>query len=600
MPGVIDSLFVTLGLNTKDFEAGQKSASESFDKTKKVAVESGKHVENAAQGMSSAIAGVTRRVLELYATFLGAKGLTSFIGDLITSDATLGRFSDSLGLSAQSVSGMEMAVERMGGRASDAAGTIQRLSKSLFDLRYNGKNLPNEFYQLEAATRVHIPTNQGVPAYLNATAEALQKLYAVNPSRALFSSQAMGIDQSTFYSMVAYGSQYTAKTNAIGSQLAPTKEAILAAQELQSQWIAVTQQAQSFANVAFRTLAPSIELVFQKMSDWIDKNRSWIQTGIVNEVKRFGDYLTNVNWKAVGSGLSAFGDDLMVIGRALQYVIDHSTTFLAIWGGVKATQIISGLAVASGASATGLTFGTALGVGTAVAGGAWLGSQALSNGVANDTGDNSQRTIAQEIYNYARAQGMSRQDALDVVGNAQGEGGLVRPSAMQRGDGGTAGGQFQWHKPRRDAILKETGIDVWDPKSTTQQQMQAFFWEMKHGSDPGARKAWDNINDPNREKSAEYYLVHFFERSANQFSDTLKRQVYGANWSPYVKDYQPIGGASSHAKLSFGALGGANHNTTVGTMIVNSASTDAAGISHDIKAHLTFGRQVSAANTGVF
>ena len=44
-----------------------------------------------------------------------------------------------------------------------------------------------------------------------------------------------------------------------------------------------------------------------------------------------------------------------------------------------------------------------------------------------------------------------------------------------RGDLDTAGGLWQWHKDRRDAILAAMGKDVWD--GTVESAIEGFFWE---------------------------------------------------------------------------------------------------------------------------
>ncbi len=56
--------------------------------------------------------------------------------------------------------------------------------------------------------------------------------------------------------------------------------------------------------------------------------------------------------------------------------------------------------------------------------------------------------------------GFTPQGAAGMVAQEKKESGY---DWSRRGDSGSAGGSFQWHQARRDAILKATKIDVWDP-----------------------------------------------------------------------------------------------------------------------------------------
>jgi hypothetical protein len=134
---------------------------------------------------------------------------------------------------------------------------------------------------------------------------------------------------------------------------------------------------------------------------------------------------------------------------------------------------------------------------------------------------------ARESYDFWRGQGLTHAQAVGMVGNEQGEGGLA--SVPAHGDAGAAGGIFQWHGDRRNAILQATGIDVWSPNTTHAQQLQAAAWELKHGA-PENRN-WDRIVNSKTTGETVWNMVHFHERSANQQGDWALRTGYANQWN---------------------------------------------------------------------
>lgn len=615
MATLIDSLIVSLGLDAKDFEAGQKKAAEAFLKTRKAAQDDGKRVEQAAKGMSDGISGVTRRVLELYALFLGGKGLKEFVSGLVSGDAALGRFSANLGMSPQLVSGWQMAVERMGGTGAAVAGTMERLGKALYDMRYNGKGLPKEFFQLEQLANLSIPTDRGLPAYMNAMAEALKRVYAANPARAHFLAQGLGIDDSTFNLMVKMGGATGAYVESL-KNLAPTKEAIKAAQDLQASWATLEQNATSLGNALLSTLGPQLAKILQQMTDWINKNHDWLMTNIVDAVHQFATWIASIDWVSVGKGLSDFGDGAMAVVHAVGDIQTATELLFALWLGSKF------LAVLANAKLLGATLGlsalplmTALGAGAVmnshpgiltwmdkyIPGSSWLdnfGKKYLGIGrsygeqAAHNAPSGTMKARAQESYDFWRSKGLDQNAALAMVGNEQGESGLdPHPT------GGDGVGSFQWHSDRVKKIYDATGINVADASTTHKQMLEAAYAEMSMGLDAGAGAAWKTLNSPGGD--TRFYAgaaVNQFERSLNRDSDTAKRTAYANQWGD---------------ALSFGAKGAAainnggrnvqvTHGVQIGTMIVNSAASNAAGISGDIHGAINNQKTAASANTGMF
>jgi len=321
VPTIVDSLILELGLDPSKFDKGSKAAILSLGKTKDAAVSAGKQIEVSGNVAAESINKLTREVGALFALFLGGRGVKEFVSQITTANAALGRFASNLGEIPQTVAEWEMAAERMGGTASDTAGTFERLGQALYDLHRNGKLLPKEFSQLQALTGVRIDPDHGVNKFLLDTAAALQKLNAIDPAQAHFLARGMGIDDATANVMIRYGA-------AIGSylgtlkQLAPTQEEIKNSQALQQSWVGLMQSATSLGNAIQNDLLPVVRPLLDAMAKWLQDNQALISSKVSEEVSKLADALKNVDWNQITSGMGSFAQGAEAVASAISQVVD--------------------------------------------------------------------------------------------------------------------------------------------------------------------------------------------------------------------------------------------------------------------------------------
>lgn len=138
---------------------------------------------------------------------------------------------------------------------------------------------------------------------------------------------------------------------------------------------------------------------------------------------------------------------------------------------------------------------------------------------------------ARQSYEFWLSKGLAPAAALAMVANEQGESGF---NWVNRGDGGSAGGSFQWHANRRADILKGTGIDVWNRGTSHLQQLRAAYWEMTQGSDAGARAAWSVLTGAKTIADCIKAAVKDFERTRHPVPDMRKRIGYAEHWLPLL------------------------------------------------------------------
>ncbi|RUV02390.1 hypothetical protein EOA60_18905 [Mesorhizobium sp. M1A.F.Ca.IN.020.06.1.1] len=388
MPTVIDSLIVTLGLDPKDFNDGQKKTADSWLKTVNAFRKGGKDVEESSKKAAETVNLITRRVLELFAVITGSQALSDFVRKLTNADASLGRFASSLGESPQRIAAWENAAERFGGSADATASTLERVNKQLYNLNKNGEALPREFSQLQAWTGMRIDPNHGLDRYLSDVAAALQRLHQIDGGAAHNVAQALGIDPATEQLMYKMGAGIDVYLDKLQKSLSPSNDAIESAQKLQASWAELLQHIIALANAIYDKLGPVLVDAAAKMSAWIDKNQDWIRTGIVDAVKHFIDFLDKIDWNAVGAGMQNFAHGAKDVVDGLGGIVHATEILFGLWLGSKFLRVLGNMRMLAGAGG-GVATGTGAGAGLVGLFGRlspWLAMLSLSGDTQQKTG----------------------------------------------------------------------------------------------------------------------------------------------------------------------------------------------------------------------
>ncbi len=294
MATIVDSLLVELGLDASKFTKGQKEAATSLVKMKDEALRHSKEIEGSNRAVAETFSKVRNEVLALFAALLGARGVKEFISNINEANAAVGRFAGNIGESPQTVAAWGMAVERMGGSAQDAAGSINAMAKALFDLHTNGKALPESLYRLSGLTHTKIDTEHGVTKFMNDIATSAQILARTDMAQAHFLLTGAGIDDATANTMIKYGAGMSAYVDSLSRGLAPTNQAIKAAQDLNEQFARAQQEVTSLGNVIATQLDPELSKMLDQFSRWIEDNKQLLGADIVTWAHQFADGLQEV------------------------------------------------------------------------------------------------------------------------------------------------------------------------------------------------------------------------------------------------------------------------------------------------------------------
>lgn len=464
MPTIIDELVVRLGLDSTDFEKSQKKQGDAWLKTRDGFRKGGKEIEESSKRAAETVNLITRRVLELFAVVTGSQALSDFVRKLTAADASLGRFASSLGESPQRIAAWENAAERFGGSADQTASTLERVNKQLYNLNKNGEALPREFSQLQAWTGMRIDPNHGLDRYLHDVSAALQRLHQIDAGAAHNVAQALGIDPATEQLMYKMGAGIDVYLGKLEKSLSPSDRAIDAAQKLQASWADLIQRIIALANAIYDKLGPVLVDAADKMTTWVEKNQDWIETGIVDAVKKFIDFLSKIDWNAVGTGMQNFATETKEVVDGLGGIIHATEILFGLWLGAKFLRVLGNVRMLAagggaagaggGAGAAGLGwFGTlATGVGMLFAGAAaikWGGSHLRQDPHAGDHG-----TIGNFLLRHLRkssettidGKAVSKSNPLPVtISDQKSEGGgflsgLISSIGSLFGPGSTGGG----------------------------------------------------------------------------------------------------------------------------------------------------------------
>lgn len=356
MPTVVDKLIIELGLDPSGFEKGRKKAAQDLLRTRDEMAKTGREAEVVAKRTAEQISRITRELLLLFGVLTGARGIQAFVADLTRANAEIGRLGVSLAESPQRMAAWGMAAERVGGSAQATAASFEKISKSLYDLHRNGQMLPKEFSQLQAASGRFIRTNAGVDTFLKDTAAALKAVAAVDPSRAYFLAQGMGIDASTARVMIQYGEAVDKYLTGIEKSLAPSEAAIKASQEMGKQVAILQQNFEKFASLLMEKIQPVLARVVESITKWIEENGEWLATGIVEAVEKFAKWLGEIDWKAVTSGAATFASAVGDITNAIGGLTVAVEALFALWLGSKFLRVLANmraLSMGGGAGAAG-------------------------------------------------------------------------------------------------------------------------------------------------------------------------------------------------------------------------------------------------------
>ncbi|MDM2960090.1 hypothetical protein [Citrobacter sp. CK202] len=290
MPTIIDSLVVTLGLDSSGFKKGQTEVKKGLDDTRKNADQTAKDMEAAGKRAASFFGSIRTELLALVGVTLSAQGIKTFITNMTSDLMRLGIESRALEISAKSLDGWERAAAAAGSTAERMAGTLGNFQKTLTNIRTGGGQDDPLFGALASfagATGANFD-------YQNDNAEKIMRKIASNWGKLSKDAQRrfggmFGFDNATQQGL-ANGS-LVQDADRFAKISRATDEATRKALEFNRRLEQMKQNFAAASQVLYEALIPYVE----KLIPLIEKFGIWISTHGPEISKFFSDTADEIN-----------------------------------------------------------------------------------------------------------------------------------------------------------------------------------------------------------------------------------------------------------------------------------------------------------------
>lgn len=371
------------------------------------------------------------------------------------------------------------------------------------------------------------------------------------------------------------------------------------AQSLAGLQISAEGLGQSLMDKAMPALKPFID----DLSSWIGKNRELISTDVASWIKTIADYVSKVNWKDVGNGITGFFTDAKGSATGLKTVLDDIVaTFQKIsdfkngmqYGFQNGGAVEQALGVggeftnadnAMYASQHGqdkdfaarrdamLKSGQIGSLDFYKKSAGWMERLLPASQIQSDYQDYIANNVAKSFLDpgsfknlpssggkgggvrggvqnsnaavkFFQSQGWTQNQAAGIAANLGEESGFD-PNAT--GDKGTAYGAAQWHKDRQQNFEKWAGHSI--KGSSLDEQMRFVQYELTQGTE---KDAGDRLRRTNTAYEAGSTVSRFYERPGAQDEAAANRGSQAtaiANQGPYSSGAATAQGGAVHVQV---------------------------------------------------
>jgi hypothetical protein len=306
MATVIDSLLIELGLDTSKFNKEQQKSVQELRKFDEQAQKTSKNTQQGAKNIGDSFAKSRDALISLGVALVGFKGFTSFVQNMTTGNAALGRNANLLGLSAKELDAWGGVLGTVGGNLESFQSSLQNIESGLANIKLGDSAILTPLARLGALGAVDLNKNT-VDIYK--LADAIKKVADQDKQLALSLSSQMGISKEMFMVLSQgsdkvrqlYGEQY--KLSGINEK--NTEQA----QKLQAEWAKVKQAFSGASNQVMDNLYPALEglakVTVLGLEKFVEYNKKL--NGLITNVGLFAASLgtLHVSLKAIGVTLGS-------------------------------------------------------------------------------------------------------------------------------------------------------------------------------------------------------------------------------------------------------------------------------------------------------
>lgn len=139
---VIDSLVLELGFNTEGMELGRKKVQDVFKRTRQNFEDDGKKFDEQSKKSQQYLEKLRNNLVSLLGVFTADRGLKNFVQDMTAADASVDRFSKSIGTAYGAVQRLRGAATAFGVDPNGINATLSSIASQMANKQLTGQNGP--------------------------------------------------------------------------------------------------------------------------------------------------------------------------------------------------------------------------------------------------------------------------------------------------------------------------------------------------------------------------------------------------------------------------------------------------------------------------
>ncbi|MFV3292275.1 phage tail tip lysozyme [Pseudomonas sp. NY11955] len=450
--------------------------------------------EKSFQQGQNAFTGLTNSALKLGAVLASKLAIDKVVGDFKAAGTELDNFNRLTGLNTQRVQALGQAYTAMGGSASDALGTFQKIQDLMASPQTGNVGWFGDVAKLGLDPNAIIGAQDTAEALAN-IAGAFEKMTPLNQRLA---GQALGFDENTVRLLMKGRDEVERQLDSRGKLGIMTQKQVEDAARLTKATSELNLVFTDMGNTIAGELVPAFAEMAEDFTEFYRANKDLVDSGLETF---FGTLAKNI--ELVSAALILMGGASVLKGLA---------AIRALAGGTAA----AGGAAAAG-SAAGVSAMTVAGGGLA----ALLYSSGLNAGEEEELRNNRLRKGGSEaaaaVIDFFRAKGWTEDQAKGIAANLEQESGF-RADAV--GDGGNAYGLAQWHPDRQANFTRFSGKDI--RQSTAQEQLDFIHYELTRGRE---KSAGERLRMAGSASEAAAIVSQYYERPADQSGEMARRSA---------------------------------------------------------------------------
>lgn len=316
MPTIVDSLIVTLGLDSSKFEQGKDRTKKGLKETGDAADNAGNRLKKTAKEGGDGFNNMAVKAAKFLAIIGGTTAIKRFAEQIIESNASMDRLAKNLQENISTISAWSNSAEIAGGSAEGLQGTLDMLSKSQTELQLTGQSSLIPYF---SALSVSVADASGkARAGADILLDLADRFSKMDRTTANNMGRMMGIDQGTMNLLlrgrkeleltVAKQKEYNAVTKKQGEESSRLRATIIESR----------QSFEAFGRELLSNAMPAIEGIFGLMKDfgeWARENKGFIEA-----------FLT-----IIAVGLAAIAAATVPINLTVAAVIALSAAIAGLW-----------------------------------------------------------------------------------------------------------------------------------------------------------------------------------------------------------------------------------------------------------------------------